>query len=153
MEYTISTLDARSVAGFHLVGPWEKTTAQGFEQLAMWVEMQGIEADEWIAVYSGNPQVDAPESLGVNTVVTVPKTFSLPENSPGVIKTEIAGGRYAIARVRVEDNDFARPWMAFFTAVQGKEPFDFPARCCFEIYLNDCRHDDIWDIEMHIPLA
>lgn len=38
MNYEIKQEDKRTVAGFHLVGPWEQTVKQGFEQLMMWVD-------------------------------------------------------------------------------------------------------------------
>ena len=38
MDYSIRQQQKRTIAGFHLVGPWEKTVKQGFEQLVMWVD-------------------------------------------------------------------------------------------------------------------
>ncbi|HEI2762595.1 TPA: DNA gyrase inhibitor SbmC, partial [Escherichia coli] len=38
MNYEIKQEDKRTVAGFHLVGPWEQTVQKGFEQLMMWVD-------------------------------------------------------------------------------------------------------------------
>ncbi len=38
MNYSITTLGKKTIAGFHLVGPWDHTVKQGFEQLMMWVE-------------------------------------------------------------------------------------------------------------------
>ncbi len=38
MNYEIKQEDKRTVAGFHLVGPWEQTVKKGFEQLMMWVD-------------------------------------------------------------------------------------------------------------------
>ena len=37
MNYEIKQEEKRTVAGFHLVGPWEQTVKKGFEQLMMWV--------------------------------------------------------------------------------------------------------------------
>ena len=36
MNYEIKQEEKRTVAGFHLVGPWEQTVKKGFEQLMMW---------------------------------------------------------------------------------------------------------------------
>lgn len=38
MNYSITTLGKKTIAGFHLVGPRDHTVKQGFEQLMMWVE-------------------------------------------------------------------------------------------------------------------
>ncbi len=47
-----------------------------------------------------------PKKLRCDTVVTVPNNFTLPENSEGVILTEISGGQYAVAVARVVGDDF-----------------------------------------------
>ncbi|STW05997.1 DNA gyrase inhibitory protein [Klebsiella grimontii] len=38
MEYNVKSVGKKKIAGFHLVGPWEQTVKQGFEQLMMWVD-------------------------------------------------------------------------------------------------------------------
>ena len=42
MSYEIKQEEKRTVAGFHLVGPWEQTVKKGFEQLMMWVDSKNI---------------------------------------------------------------------------------------------------------------
>ncbi len=42
MNYEIKQEDKRTVAGFHLVGPWEQTVKKGFEQLMMWVDSKNV---------------------------------------------------------------------------------------------------------------
>ena len=90
MNYEIKQEDKRTVAGFHLVGPWEQTVKKGFEQLMMWVDSKNIVPKEWVAVYYDNPDETPAEKLRCDTVVTVPNNFTLPENSEGVILTEIS---------------------------------------------------------------
>lgn len=47
MNYSVTTLGKKTIAGFHLVGPWDQTVKQGFEQLMMWVENHQVPAREW----------------------------------------------------------------------------------------------------------
>ena len=54
MNYSITTLGKKTIAGFHLVGPWDHTVKQGFEQLMMWVDNHQVPAREWVAVYYDN---------------------------------------------------------------------------------------------------
>ncbi|EOC1306159.1 DNA gyrase inhibitor SbmC [Cronobacter dublinensis] len=152
MDYTIEHVVTRKVAGFHLVGPWEKTVPQGFEQLVMWVDNFHIQPKAWIAVYYDNPQQVAPEKLRADTVVEVPADFTVPENSVGVVLTDLPGGQYAVARARVENNDFGAPWLTFFTRLHQDVRYQMAARPCFEIYLNDGKKDGYWDIDMYIPV-
>lgn len=115
MEYEIKQVERRRIAGFHMVGPWEHTVKQGFEQLVMWVDGNQIVPLEWIAVYYDNPDVVPADKLRCDTVVSVPEGFEIPENSEGVILTELAGGDYAVAVARVENHDFATPRYQFLT--------------------------------------
>lgn len=152
MDYTITQQQKRVVAGFHMVGPWEQTVKQGFEQLAMWVSGQRIPAKEWVAVYYDNPDETPAEKLRCDTVVTVDAGFSIPANSEGVILTEVVGGLYAKAAARVVDHDFSTPWYQFFNSVLRDKDHELDAKPCFELYLNDGNQDGHWDIEMYVPV-
>ncbi|MBJ3591021.1 DNA gyrase inhibitor SbmC [Salmonella enterica subsp. enterica serovar Saintpaul] len=152
MEYEIKQVDKRRIAGFHMVGPWEETVKQGFEQLVMWVDGKQIVPLEWIAVYYDNPDVVPADKLRCDTVVSVPENFVIPENSEGVILTELAGGEYAVAVARVENHDFATPWYAFFNSLLQDATHQISAKPCFEVYMNNGMEDGYWDIEMFVPV-
>ncbi|CAM7660844.1 DNA gyrase inhibitor SbmC [Citrobacter cronae] len=152
MEYEIKQVDKRRIAGFHMVGPWEQTVKQGFEQLMKWVDGKQIVPLEWIAVYYDNPDVVPAEKLRCDTVVSVPEDFAIPENSEGVILTEVAGGDYAVAVARVENHDFATPWYQFFDCLMQDTTFEIATKPCFEVYMNNGIEDGYWDIEMYIPV-
>ncbi len=152
MEYEIKLVEKRMIAGFHMVGPWEQTVKQGFEQLMKWVDGKQIVPLEWIAVYYDNPDVVPAEKLRCDTVVSVPEGFEIPENSEGVILTELAGGDYAVAVARVENHDFATPWYQFFERLLQDTTFEIAAKPCFEVYMNNGMEDGYWDIEMYVPV-
>ena len=152
MNYEIKQEDKRTVAGFHLVGPWEQTVKKGFEQLMMWVDSKNIVPKEWVAVYYDNPDETPAEKLRCDTVVTVPGYFTLPENSEGVILTEISGGQYAVAVARVVGDDFAKPWYQFFNSLLQDSAYEMLPKPCFEVYLNNGAEDGYWDIEMYVAV-
>lgn len=152
MDYEIKQEKKRTIAGFHLVGPWEKTVKQGFDQLMMWVENHNIEPLEWVAVYYDNPDEVPAEKLRCDTVVTVPENFSLPENSEGVKVTEIAGGQYAVTVARVQGYDFGTPWYQFINSLLEDSQYQMAHKPCFEVYLNNGAVDGYWDIEMYVPV-
>jgi len=152
MDYSITQQQKRVVAGFHMVGPWEQTVKQGFEQLAMWVSGQKIPAKEWVAIYYDNPDEVPAEKLRCDTVVTVADGFTPPANSEGVIVTEVEAGLYAKASARVIDHDFSTPWYQFFNSVLQDNDHELDAKPCFELYLNDGNQDGHWDIEMYVPV-
>ena len=152
MNYEIKQEDKRTVAGFHLVGPWEQTVKKGFEQLIMWVDSKNIVPKEWVAIYYDNPDETPAEKLRCDTVVTVPGYFTLPENSEGVILTEISGGQYAVAVARVVGDDFAKPWYQFFNSLLQDSAYEMLPKPCFEVYLNNGAEDGYWDIEMYVAV-
>lgn len=153
MHYTIEQVKPRTVAGFHMVGPWEETVKQGFEQLMMWVDNQSIPAQEWVAVYYDNPEEVPAQKLRCDTVVTVADDFTLPPNSEGVILTHIDGGEYAVASARVLDHDFSTPWFQFFDSLLQDKTHHIAEKPCFELYLNDGNQDGYWDINMFVAVA
>lgn len=152
MDYEIRQEQKRKIAGFHMVGPWEHTVKQGFEQLMTWVDRQRIVPVEWIAVYYDNPDVVPAEKLRCDTVVSVAENFILPDNSEGVIVTAIEGGEYATAVARVKDRDFAKPWERFFDVLEQDSAYQIASVPCFETYLNNGMEDGYLDIEMYIPV-
>jgi len=153
MHYDIEQVNARTIAGFHMVGPWEETVKQGFEQLMMWVQNQSVPAQEWVAVYYDNPDEVPPEKLRCDIVVTVADDFTLPANSEGVILTHIDGGEYAIASARVVNHDFSTPWYQFFESLSQDKTHHIAPKPCFEVYLNDGNQDGYWDIKMFVAVA
>lgn len=152
MEYEVKQVAARKIAGFHMVGPWEQTVKQGFEQLMMWVDGQQIPAMEWLAVYYDNPDEVPAEKLRCDTVVSVADDFVIPPNSEGVMLAEVAGGLYAAARARVIDHDFSTPWLQFFDSLIKDEAYQIAPKPCFEIYQNNGVEDGYWDIEMFVAV-
>lgn len=125
MNYEIKQEDKRTVAGFHLVGPWEQTVKQGFEQLMMWVQNKNIIAREWLAVYYDNPDETPAEKLRCDTVVSV---------------------------ARVTGDDFAKPWYQFFNSLLQDGAYEIASKPCFEVYLNNGAEEGYWDIEMYVAV-
>lgn len=117
MDYEIRQEQKRKIAGFHMVGPWEHTVKQGFEQLMTWVDRQRIVPVEWIAVYYDNPDVVPAEKLRCDTVVSVAENFILPDNSEGVIVTPLKAANMPLlsrewktVTLRSRGNGFLTSW-------------------------------------------
>ncbi|WP_436856416.1 DNA gyrase inhibitor SbmC [Citrobacter tructae] len=152
MNYEIKLTDKRTVAGFHLVGPWEQKVKQGFDQLMLWVDNKQVVTHEWIAVYYDNSDEVPAEKLRCSTFVSVPDDFTIPENSEGVILSEMEGGMCATAVVRIENDDYATPWYQFFNNLMQDKEWEMACKPCYEVYLNNGVIDGYWDIEMCIPV-
>lgn len=152
MTFKVQQVPARKVAGFHLVGPWETTVPQGFDQLAMWAKNHGLHGD-WLAVYYDDPDVVPANKLRVDTVLGVSDDFIVPENSEGVIVTAIEADTYAIGHAKVENDAFHEAWETFFDQVEADGGYRLTGKPCYEIYLNDGSTSGVWEIEMYVPVA
>ncbi len=153
MNFQVKQFSGRAVAGFHMVGPWEKTVKQGFEQLALWIKTHDIPEGEWIAAYYDNPEETPAEKLRCNTVISVPEDFTIPPNSEGVILTHLPAGDYAVYRTTVEDGDFGQPWYEFFGELAASEQYQFDGGSCFEIYLNDGCESGVWKMDLYVSVV
>ncbi len=83
MNYSITTLGKKTIAGFHLVGPWDHTVKQGFEQLMMWVENHHVPAREWVAVYYDNPEEVPAENCAARQRSPWMRIMSFPPTAKG----------------------------------------------------------------------
>ncbi len=92
------------------------------------------------------------EKLRADVVISVPDDFVIPENSEGVMKTELPGGLYAVARAKVRNEEFKEAWEAFFDDLMVDTQYRMALRPCFEVYLNCAQDDGYWEIDMYIPV-
>jgi DNA gyrase inhibitor len=149
MDYSIKQQQKRKIAGFHLVGPWEQTVKQGFEQLVMWVDGRHIEPLEWVAVYYDNPdEVPAKNCAAIRPLRC--RTILYPGKQRRR-HDENRGGIMPWRRRVVENYDFATPWYQFFNSLLQDNKYQMALKPCFERYLNDGNADG-WDIEMYIAV-
>ena len=72
MNYSITTLGKKTIAGFHLVGPWDHTVKQGFEQLMMWVDNHQVPARARVVDYDfATPWMQFFDSLQQSTAYRI----------------------------------------------------------------------------------
>lgn len=151
MTFKVEHVPARRVAGFHLVGPWETTVPQGFRQLAMWMKTHSLNGN-WLAIYYDDPDVVPPEKRRVDTVLDVPDSVHIPENSDGIIVTVMEADTYAIGHATVKNEAFHEAWERFFDQIEADGRYRLTGKPCYEIYLNDGCVSGVWDIDMYIPV-
>jgi AraC family transcriptional regulator len=87
-----------------------------------------------LAVYHDDPNITAADNLRTSICITVPPETKVDGD---VGKMSIPGGRYAVARVEVAQDEFQGAWDALFGGwlpESGYQPDDRP---CYEIYRND----------------
>ena len=152
MQVEIQHLEEKKVAAFRLIGPWQETAPQGFARLSEWVERYHL-AGDWLALYYDNPEIIPPEKLRIDTGISVPDDFVLPQGSDGIELRSIPGGTYGVAKVTVSDGDFSTPWMAFFDEWLPNSGYQRAEGPCFDHYLNDGAQSGIWEFLICVPLV
>ncbi|XNM78533.1 DNA gyrase inhibitor SbmC [Escherichia coli] len=134
-----------------LVGPWEQTVKKGFEQLMMWVDNKNIVPKSGLLSFT-TIQMKHPPKITLRHRRDGADNFTLPENSRGVVLTEISGGQYPVAVARVVGDDFAKPSYQFFNSLLQDSAYEMLPKPCFEVYLNNSAEDRYWDIEMYLAV-
>lgn len=150
MKVTIVEREATPWVGFHLIGPWDETAPEGFARLSEWVTQHNL-TGEWMAIYHGNPNDAAASQRAIDTVISVNADYQ-PAGEGAPQKGELAGGKYAVARVVVDDGDFAKPWLTLFQQWLPGSGWQVDERPCFDHYLNDGAQSGVWDIDLYIPV-
>ncbi len=151
MNYSITTLGKKTIAGFHLVGPWDHTVKQGFEQLMMWVENHQVPAREWVAVYYDNPEEVPAEKLRCDSGHRGRGLCHSRQQRRGDPGGDCRRG----LRLRPRAGGGLRlrhPVDAVFDSLQQSTAYRIAPQPCFEVYLNDGNHDGYWDIDMYVPV-
>ena len=148
MKASIVERNPQSWLGYHLQGPWQETVPRGFSRLKAWVNQHQV-AGEWLAIYYGNPQQDAPETLRVETVIATARVAAAGED---IEQGVLPGGQYFHARVEVLENDFFSAWHSMFGHLNAQGGWQVDDRPCFEHYLSDGSDSGDWLVDMYIPV-
>ncbi len=148
MSFEVDIRNAFDVGYIRVIGPYPDVIGPGFERLIAWAQQHQI-SGEYYALYWDNPDVTPAEALKTDVAVTI----QTPELVQGDVCVQtVPVGLYASKFVRIENHDFEGAWRQFFAELALSE-FQFrPETACMERYLNDGREDDVWDIEMIIPV-
>ncbi|ARD40715.1 DNA gyrase inhibitor [Edwardsiella ictaluri] len=152
MQVRIVSLAAQPLFVLRVQGPFAQSLGPGFERLMAWSARHGLRG-QWMALYYDNPREVAPDALRADVALTTASVTLLSDGEAyGIRRGALAGGLYALAQVRVTDNDFATPWIALFDQALpacGYRPDGGP---CFERYLSDGRGSGEWLLELGVPV-
>ncbi|EPC5194184.1 GyrI-like domain-containing protein [Edwardsiella piscicida] len=152
MQVKIESLAAQPLFALRVQGPFAQSLGPGFERLMAWSTRHGLQG-QWMALYYDNPREVAPEALRADVALTT-ATTALPSDgeASGIRWDTLVGGLYALAQVRVIDNDFATPWVALFDQALPASGYRPDGGPCFERYLSDGRASGEWLLELGVPV-
>jgi len=129
-----------TVAYIRYIGPYKGNPAlfeRLFTKLMNWAGPRGLinfPETKVLAVYHDDPAMTDETKLRTSACISVPENT---EVSGEVGKMKIPGGKYAIGKFELANNEYPEAWDSMFGGwlpQSGYQPADGP---CFESYLND----------------
>ncbi len=143
LNVSVNELNPVRVAYVRHIGPYQGDSAlfgQLFGKLATWAGPRGLlgAAPDFRAVYHDNPEITDPDKLRLSICLPVDDDV---EVGGEVGAMEIPGGTYAVAKFRIDADQYPAAWqalMARWFPDSGYQPDD---RICFERYLNNPETD------------
>ena len=129
-----------TVAYIRYIGPYKGNPAlfeRLFTKLMNWAGPRGLinfPETKVLAVYHDDPAMTDETKLRTSACISVPENT---EVSGEVGKMKIPGGKYAIGKFELANNEYPEAWDSMFGGwlpQSGYRPADGP---CFESYLND----------------
>lgn len=143
LDVNVKEMDSTRVAYLRHIGPYQGNSAlfgRLFGKLAAWAGPRGLlgAAPDFRAVYHDNPEVTAPDKLRLSICLPVGDDV---EVGGEIGAMDIPGGRYAVARFRIDAEQYPAAWEALmgrWFPDSGYQPDD---RVSFERYLNNPETD------------
>ena len=140
MKVEVKKLDDMTVAYVRHIGPYAGDSdlfGKLFEKLYKWAgprELLNFPETKTMSIYYDDPNVTDESKLRVDVGLTVPADTKVTGEIGKVI---IEGGKYAIARFELKDNEYAEAWKKFMSEWLPDSGFVPDHKPCFEMYMND----------------
>ncbi len=129
-----------NVAYLRHIGPYKgdsKLFEELFTKLMTWAGPRGLirfPETQMLSVYHDDPNITDEDKLRIDVCISVPDDT---EVDGEVGKTTIPGGKFAVARFELADDEYEEAWnvvMGGWLPESGYQPDD---RRCYELYQND----------------
>jgi AraC family transcriptional regulator len=156
MKVEVQQLPTMHVAYIRHRGPFQENAAlfeRLFGQICGWAGprgLLGLTTAKFLSVHHDNPDITEAGKLRLDMAVTVPEATQVHGE---IGKQRLAGGAYAVARVRIDASQYGDAWdalMGDWLPDSGYQPDDRPD---FEVYLDDLKVDPEGPHEVELCLA
>jgi len=143
MQIEVRDLEPAHVAYVRHTGPYAgdaELFGTLFGTLSKWAGPRGLlgPSAQFLCVYHDNPGVTDESKLRTSVCVTVPESTEV-GGEIGAMKLE--GGRYAVARIRIDVDQYAAAWDQLMSNWMPDSGYQPDERLAFEKFLNDPASD------------
>ncbi len=153
MNVEIKEMPAFHVAGIRHLGAYTQIGG-AFGKLFEWAGPAGVlgPTTTTLGVYWDNPEETPEPELRSDACVTVPEGMNI--ETAGVATQVIPGGKYAVYHTEIFDNKFGEAWDEVLCQWLPTSGYEYDARVCYEIYLNNAMEDpdQKWILDICIPI-
>lgn len=138
-------------------GPYQKNVqlfASLFEKLCRWAdarELTSLPGACWLTVYHTDPEVTSEDKLRISVCMTVPENTRV-EGEIGAMT--IAGGKYAIARFKLQSDQYQSAWNHMFGVWLPQSGYQPDDRFSMELYPARQEQDEYGrhTVDIYIPV-
>ncbi len=123
-----------------------------WQELGKWAGPRGLmQTGDWIGIAWDNPAVTSPDKCRYDACVTLPEGTGV---SSGISQQMVPGGKFAIYRSHVVNNDFQKGWdrlLGEWLPGSGYQPSNGPA---YELVVESGVGDPEgrWVVDIHLPV-
>ncbi|MFG0329113.1 MAG: GyrI-like domain-containing protein [Phycisphaerales bacterium] len=152
MEIEVKEMPEYRVAAAPHTGPYTGIGG-AFEKLFGWAGPNGFIGpfSTMLGVYYDDPKTTDADDLKSAACLTIADRIALPE---GIDRRTIAGGRYAVGRATVYNNEFSKAWDEMGAWLESNGEWCPSGAPCYEIYRNNAMVDPErkWIVDICIPV-
>ncbi len=120
MEMTIEMMPAYRIAYIRRIGPYGINNVETMEKLKGWAKSNHLFNDESIifGIAQDNPEMTKPENCRYDTCIGIPDSCMLKDSL--VNEGSIAGGKYAVFKIKHTAEAVQEAWIAIFPELSRK---------------------------------
>ncbi|MBD3108916.1 GyrI-like domain-containing protein [Bacillus sp. AGMB 02131] len=117
MNMRVEKMPKCRIAYVRQVGPYGEGNVQAMEKIKKWAREKQLMADGVIlGIALDNPETTAPENCRYDACVVIPYNFAADDS---FCEAELAGGEYAVCKVKHTSQDIQRAWAEIFPALNA----------------------------------
>ncbi len=139
-DVEIKEMPDLEVAYIRNIGPYQGDGSlfeDLFTRLMTWAGPRGLllfPETQVLCVYHDDPDITDDEKLRLSACITVPPKT---EASGEVGRMAVPGGKFAVARFELKEDEYEDAWKAFMNGWMPESGFQPDDRLCYELYHND----------------
>lgn len=144
MNIKIENLPKYRIAYVRQVGPYSPDNVQAMKKLKNWAEENNLLADTAIilGISQDNPETTSPGNCRYDACIVIANDHQINDS---VSESKLAGGKYAIYKVKHTAEDIQKAWTEIFPELLNRG-YQIDTKPIFERYIGEMVFNDYCEI-------